>query len=90
MLLIVLKIYAVVSPLLLFAPFGGYALHSWTAAHFISLGCFLAAFILILVASAQPSSPVTKGRRSSFICAAIALFWIFAIEILLPSLARSK
>jgi len=90
MLLIILKIYAVASPVILFSPFGGAALHSWTVAHFVSLGCLLSALILLAVAFAQPSSPASKGRRSSFICAAIALFWFFVIEILLPSLAKSK
>jgi hypothetical protein len=50
------------------------------------LACFLSAIILLWSAWSQPG----KGKVSCFIFSGVALFWIFAYEIMMASLMKSK
>jgi hypothetical protein len=85
--LTILKLCAAIAPLFLFVLVGLLRLDSWLSVHLISLGCFLAGLILLFSASAQKNG---SGRISSIIFAGVAFFWIFILEILMPSLARQR
>ena len=87
--LFLLKICTALVPLFFFPLINGLGLGSGMAEQLIVLGCFLS-FIIFLASAVRASGESRKGARSSFIFAVVALFWIFIIAILIPSLAKSK
>jgi len=89
LLLISFKTYAVFAPLLLPAIAAIGIWSDWTV-HVVCFFCLMTSAVLLTVAISQLSTESRKGMISSFICAGIALFWIFIFEILLPLTARAK
>jgi hypothetical protein len=89
-LLNLLKVLTVTVPLILAGLVRIAGLDGWSAVHLTSNVCFLSFVIFICSARTQPAVKSKRRTISDYSFALIALSWIFILEIILPSLARSK
>jgi hypothetical protein len=89
-LLNLLKIYTVTVPLILAGLVRIFRLDGWLAVHLISIACAFSFVVFLCAAITQPAIKSQRKTISNFSFAIIAVSWVFILEILLPSLARSK
>lgn len=88
-LLISLKVYAVVAPLILVALVRGAGLDGDTAVHWLMAGNAVTFFILLSAGIIQLAAGLRKSAYSSFIFSGVSLLWILVVVFLLPSLAST-
>ena len=88
-LLISLKVYAVIAPLILVALIRGAGLIGETAVHWLMAGNAVTFFVLLFAGIIQLASGLRKSAYSSFIYSGVSLLWVLVLVFLLPSLAST-
>jgi hypothetical protein len=86
-LLILLKIYVVVAPLILVALIRGVGLDGDVAVHLLTAGYAVTVCVLLFAGIYQLSAGLRKSAYSSFIFVGISLLWILVLVFVLPSLS---
>jgi hypothetical protein len=87
--LILLKIYAVFSPLILVALIRGLGLAGDATVSLLAAGDAGIFLILLVAGFIQLSAGLRKPAYSSFVFAGVALLWILLLLLLLPSLSSA-
>lgn len=87
--LILLKIFAVIGPLILVALIHGAGLDGDVAVHLLAAGYAFTFLVLLFVGFGQLSAGLHKLAYSSFVFAGVALLWNLVLLLLLPSLAST-
>ena len=87
--LISLKIFAMVGPLILVVLIRGGGLDGDVAVHLLAVGYAVTFLVLLFAGFGQLSAGLRKLAYSSFVFAGVALLWILVLLLLLPSLAST-